>query len=347
MDVQDLKEKIINDDKIEEILERLEMHHIKDRDEYYQCGMPDGDNPKSTIVYKDSLHVDAYTRDIKDPYGQTDIISLVSFINDTYFSESVKWLCDVCGYDFYGKEQPVSKFASWIKDMWKVVKEGQDLDDEKIEPISEKILDYFGKYGNPLFHKDGISYETQWEFELGYDLNFHMITIPIRDELGQLIGIKGRLFKEKIEEWESKYLYIQPCAKNKVLYGLHKTKPYIREANEVIIVESEKAVQQLWSLGVRNAVAIGGHILSDVQVRKLTHLNVPVTIAYDESAELGKDGKVDPDFYKNEFNKFLDTQTVYCIYDKNKSILNPKESPSDDPNKWEKLYSEYKFKVRG
>lgn len=100
-------------------------------------------------------------------------------------------------------------------------------------------------------------------------------------------------------------------------------------------------------MGYKNAVAIGGHKLSKTQVQKLTHLNVPVVIAYDEGAEIGKDEKVDKSFYRNEFNKFLEKQTVYCIYDKTKKILNKKESPSDDPEKWELLYNKYKIKVRG
>ncbi len=347
MDAQDLKEKIILDEKIPDILEKLGMGHIKETREYFTCSMPDGDNPKSTVVYKDSLHVDAYTRNIKDAYGGSDIISLVSFVNDTYFTESIKWLCDVCGYNFYGKQADESPLSQWVKNMWKVAKDGSQDEDDKLEPIDEKVLDYFGRYGNPLFYNDGIDYETQWEFGLGYDLNFHMITIPFFDELSTLVGIKGRLFKEHIDEWESKYLYIQPCAKTKVLYGLHKTKPYILKENEVIVCESEKAVMQLWTLGVKNAVAISGHILSDTQAKKLTHLGVKIVLAYDQGAEIGKEGKVDKNYYRNEFDKFLENQEVYCIYDKSRKILNEKESPSDNPEKWFKLYDNYKFKVRG
>src|SRR5690606_25926636 len=113
----------------------------------------------------------------------------------------------------------------------------------------------------------------------------------------------------------SKYFYIEPCAKSSILYGLEKTRPYIEKANEVIVVESEKSVMQLWTMGIKNAVAISGHKLSKTQVKKLTHLNVPIVIAYDASCEIGRDGKVDKDFYRNEFGKFLEQQTVYCIYD--------------------------------
>lgn len=347
MDVQELKEKIIIDEKIEIILEELGMHSIKESDEYFTCGMPDGDNRNSTVIYKDSLHVDAYTRNIKDKYGATDIISLVTFVKGTYFSESIKWLCDVCGYNYYQKESIQSGALEWINAMWKVHKEGSTDENESIEPIDENILRYFGRYANPLFYNDGISYETQWEFGLGFDLKYHMITIPIRDEIGTLCGIKGRLYKEEISDGESKYFYIQPCAKSSILYGLDKTINYIKEKNEVIICESEKAVMQLWTMGIKNAVAISGHKLSKIQVKKLTHLNVPIVIAYDEGCEIGKDGKIDKSFYRDEFNKFLEQQTIYCIYDRTKKILKSKESPSDNPDNWKVLYENYKMKVRG
>lgn len=347
MDIQELKEQIIVNEKIEEVLSELGMHSIKEHDEYFSCGMPDGDRQNSTIVYKDNLYVDAHTRNIKDKYGASDIISLVTFVKGSYLSESIKWLCDICGLNYYQSNEVQSGALQWINAMWKVHKDGGSEEEEYIEPLDEKILRYFGRYGNALFEKDGISLETQWRFGLGFDLKYHMITIPIWDEIGTLCGIKGRLHKDKIEEYESKYFYIAPCAKTSILYGLDKTKKYIKEANECIVVESEKAVMQLWSRGIKNAVAISGHKLSKVQVKKLTHLNVPITLAFDEGCELGKDGKVDREYYPKEFNKFLESQTVYCIYDKRKNILNSKESPSDNPEKWELLYKNYRMKVRG
>lgn len=347
MDALDLKERIINDDKVIDILEALGMHSINQKnDKYITCGMPDGDRKNSTAVYLDNLHVDAYTRNIKDAYGGSDIISLVSFINESYFSDSIKWICDVCGYDYFGQDVKRSRLADWVRDMSKVGK-GNSEENEKLVPIDEKLLKYYGNYVNDLFKEDGISYLTQNEFGLGYDLLYHMITIPIRDELNFLVGIKGRLNKKEVSKDESKYFYLNSCAKSKVLFGLNKTKPYIKEENEVIVVESEKAVMQLWSIGIKNAVAISGHILSNTQAQKLTHLNVPIVLAYDQGAEIGKDGKVDNKYYPNEFNKFLENQELYCIYDKTRKILKEKESPSDDPEKWIKLYNNYRMKVRG
>ncbi|KNB70206.1 hypothetical protein [Brevibacillus reuszeri] len=90
MDIQELKERIIIEEKIETILEELGMHSIRPHTDYFTCGMPSGDNKKSTVVYKNNLYVDAHTRSITDQYGVSDIISLVTYIRGTYFSESVK-----------------------------------------------------------------------------------------------------------------------------------------------------------------------------------------------------------------------------------------------------------------
>jgi len=347
MDAQDLKERIINDDKIEDVLEALGMHSINsNHKKYITCGMPDGSRGNSTTIYKDNLDVEAYTRDIKDAYGNKDIIALAMFIKEFYFSQALKWICDVCGYNYYDQDNVTPALTKWINTMWKVTQEGEK-DNEELEIVDESILSYFKRYGNTLFYEDGITYETQKEFELGYDFLYHMITIPIRDELGSLVGIKGRLNKTEVGDDESKYFYIHHCAKSKILYGLHKTLPYIKQRNEVIVVESEKAVMQLWSRGIKNAVAISGHMLSNAQVKKLTHLGVPIVIAYDEGAEIGKDGKVDKNYYRNEFDKFLEQQEVYCIYDKTKKLLKEKESPSDNHEKWIELYRNHKMKVRG
>jgi len=337
----ELKERIIAENKIEFILEELGMHHIKKHYDYYTCGMPSGDNKSSTVIYIDSLYVEAYTRDIVDKYGNSDIISLVSFIKGIYFTESIKWICDICEYDFYVAYEGIPRLLKWLKEIEVCTDKCNDEDEVELEPIDENNLKYFGRYVNPLFRKDGISNETMDEFELGYDLEYHMITIPIRDELGTLVGIKGRLFKEQLSEEEKafKYFYIQPCAKSKILYGLNKTMPYIKRQNEVIVCESEKGVMQLWSAGIRNAVAIGGHQLSKVQVQKLTHLNVPVVIAFDQGIDINQEtGLVDKSIYEREYNKFLPQQTIYCVYDNN--ILNPKESPMDNVEKnWRKLYN--------
>jgi DNA primase len=341
MEVKELFKKIIENNDINKILKNLGMHHIDEKDEYFTCGFPDGDNTKSVVIYKDNLWVNAYTRDISDKYGYTNIISLVSFVKQLYFTKSIKWICDICSYNYY--EEPESKtemlkFLNYIYEQKHSVDKNNEDEVVHLKPIDESILEYYGTYANELFLKDNIDLQTQIDFGLGYDLETHSITIPIRDELNTLVGVKARLYKtsKELEEWESKYFYLIPCAKSKILYGLNKTMPYIKREGFAIVCESEKGTEQLWSYGIKNAVSIGSHTLSKYQTKKLTHLGVDIVLAYDKDV-MFKDGKFNKGHYDKECNKFLENQIVYCLFDEY-GILEEKESPTDNYNKYMLLF---------
>ena len=57
MDAQTIKEHIFSNEKVEFVLENLGMHHIQWHNgrTYITCGMPDGDNPSSTVNRFNSL----------------------------------------------------------------------------------------------------------------------------------------------------------------------------------------------------------------------------------------------------------------------------------------------------
>lgn len=348
MTPQEIKEYIYNNEKIRYILEQLNMHHImlhKSNKSYYSCGMPDGDNIKSTIIYINTyLKVDAYTRDIKDNYGKSDIISLICFIKQIYFSQALKWICEKLDLDYY-KDITVDlpKSLQITKMLLSMEQKNNDIEDEKIKPINEKILLYYKNYVNDLFKKDGIDYLTQQYFEIGYDQQTNRISIPIRDELGTLVGIKGRLLKEELNEDEQKYIYIEPCAKTKICYGLNLSLQYIQNEQVVIVVESEKSVMKLWQNGIYNCIAIGGHDLSKIQVEKITRLAIKeVIICYDEDVARNKNNKIDYNYYIKEINKFIPQQYISVMIDENKEILNNKESPVDNIDKFKLLYDNRK-----
>ena len=159
------------------------------------------------------------------------------------------------------------------------------------------------------------------------------MVIPIFDEIGNLVGTKLRITRAC--QYNNKYFYKESCDKNSILYGLYQTKYYIDQKKEVIICEAEKGVMQLFGYGYKNAVAIGGHDISNTQVQKIIKLDVDkVIIAFDED--------VQEKVLKKEYEKLCDFVEVTCIIDIN-NILNEKESPMDDPKKWEKLYNNYQM----
>lgn len=333
MDAQTIKEYIFSNNKIEVVLENLGMHHIQwhNRNEYITCGMPDGDNPSSTVVYCDNsfFMVKAYTRDIVDPYGISDIISLVSFINKTIFTQSINWLCELFGLDYYVESISDDPTLGYFKTFDLLMKPKASLE-VQLKPIPEETLKAYLPWDNTIFYEDHIDWETQAEFELGLDVFSHRITIPIRDEMGRLVGVKGRRAWDVVDEWNPKYIYLHQCAKSRICYGLYKTLPYIREKNEIIVCESEKGVMQLWSYGYRNCVAVGGHSISQQQQDLIIQSGAAtIIIAFDKD--------VDEETVRKEVENLSLYRRVEYILDFN-NILEEKESPMDNQNKWIDLY---------
>jgi len=324
----DLKEYIIDNECIDIILEDLGCKHIIKYGEYYSCSNPDGNNKNAVTVYiNENLTVVNYTRSIAKNKRATDLFDLVSFYKDCTFSEALKYVHELLGLDFYQeKEEPCESLQ--ILRMLKDMSIGDDEEDSTpVKPISEKILDYYLKYPNKMFEDDGISLEIQKEFDVGYDPQTNRITIPIRNSVGDLCGVKGRLFGEP-DEYNPKYLYIEPVVKSKVLYGLYENKDYIKNSNQIFIFEAEKSVLQCASNGVRNCIALGGKSISKTQAEYIVRTGCTPIIALDKGIDLEE--------IKSVASVFPDNMPVYYIFDTD-NILLDKQSPSDDFQKFKHL----------
>ena len=213
---------------------------------------------------------------------------------------------------------------------------GNDEEDsEPVKPIPEEILSYYLPYPNKMFEDDGISLEVQQDFEVGYDVQTNYITIPIRDSLGSLCGVKGRYFGEP-DEYHTKYVFIEKCNKSKILYGYWQNKTYIKQSKFIYVLESEKAVQQLATIGVRSCVSTGGKTISKHQVEEIIRTGCTPILALDKD--------VGEDELKNIASMFMDGIDVYAIIDKD-NILDEKESPSDNPEKWKHLIKNNVYKI--
>lgn len=160
MTPQEIRENIIVNDKIEYVLEELGCHHIKphDNNRYITCGFPDGNRPNSISLLTDNLHIEAYTRDITDQYGNSNLFTLASFIRDTYFSDTLKWICGILGLDYYEDSIQDLPMSLQITQLLFEINEGLDEDEEneKLKPISELVLKTYYPYSNKLFLNDGI-----------------------------------------------------------------------------------------------------------------------------------------------------------------------------------------------
>lgn len=341
MDIEILKEHILENNFIPTILEELGCHHIRKKDGYFQCANPDGDNVTAVCVYENTnLTTINYTRDISNGKNiHTDLISLVEFYKNETFPYAVKWICDVLDIDYYSNlDEDLPKSLQLTKMLVEMQSVDTEAETEKpLKPIPEKILSYFKPYVNDMFCEDGVGYDTQVEFEIGYDEFTNRITIPIRDDLGNLVGVKARYFYRQVPEDEQKFMYIEKCARSQILYGLYKTINFIKKAQRVFVVEAEKGVQQLYDKGYFEAVATGGSKISKNQIDKLTRLCVPIIFVFDKD--------ITKEELDNIASRFIDGTEVYALID-TIGILNEKESPTDDISKFEQLLERCMYRLK-
>ena len=341
MDIEILKEHILENNFIPTILEELGCHHIRKKDGYFQCANPDGDNVTAVCVYENTnLTTINYTRDISNGKNiHTDLISLVEFYKNETFPYAVKWICDVLDIDYYSNlDEDLPKSLQLTKMLIEMQSVDTEAETEKpLKPIPEKILSYFKPYVNDMFNEDGVSYDTQAEFEIGYDEFTNRITIPIRDDLGNLVGVKARYFYRQVPEDEQKFMYIEKCARSQILYGLYKTINFIQRSQRVFVTEAEKGVQQLYDKGYFEAVATGGSKISKSQIDKLTRLCVPIIFVFDK------------DITKEELDdiasRFIDGTEIYALID-TIGILNEKESPTDNISKFKQLLDKCMYRLK-
>jgi len=106
----------------------------------------------------------------------------------------------------------------------------------------------------------------------------------------------------------------------------------------LFVLESEKAVQQLATMGYRNVISTGGKTISKYQIELITRTGCTPILALDKDVE--------EDELKDIANMFMDGITVYAVIDKD-NVLDEKESPSDNPQKWQHLIKNNINKIKG
>ena len=337
MDVQSLKEYILDNDKLPEILQEIGCHSIHNHGGYITCGNKTGDNKSAIVVYiNENLTVVNYTRSMTNNKRTTDIFDLICYNEDCSFPEALKFCCNLFGLDYYQEPEDIPESLQILKMLQQMATEEGVNDDAPLKPINEKILSYYFPYGNKLWEDDGISLSTQRLFEVAFDPMTNSIVIPIRDEQGSLVGIKARRMEYDPDSGLSKYFFLEPCSKSRVLYGLFQNIKLIQLTGVVWVGESERFVQQLYDMGYYG-VSTGGTKISKAQVEMLTRLNAKIVFCYDED--------VDEEQLKGISDMFLDGIPVYAIIDK-EHILENKESPSDNPKKFQYLIKNNIYNLR-
>jgi DNA primase len=118
-----------------------------------------------------------------------------------------------------------------------------------------------------------------------YDRFRGRIMFPICNEVGEVIAFSGRLLKD--EEGAAKYLNSPETPlfrKGNVLFGLHKSKRALIEANCAIVCEGQLDLITLFEAGITNAVAPQGTAFTENQARILKRFADEVVLCFDSDA---------------------------------------------------------------
>lgn len=179
---------------------------------------------------------------------------------------------------------------------------------------------------------EGILPEVMKKYEIRIDPASNRIVYPVYDADYNLIGVKGRTMFENYKMLKiMKYMNYFKIGILDYFTGMKQAVDYIKEKNEIIIVEGLKSVMKLDGWGYHNVVSAETSTLSEYQIELLIKLNVKnVVIAFDKDVGFKKIREC-----TGLLKKFTN---VWVIYDKWK-LLNEKDSPCDQgKDVWDTLY---------
>ncbi len=115
-----------------------------------------------------------------------------------------------------------------------------------------------------------------------YDRFRARIMFPIHNDVGEVIAFSGRVLEKEAEG--AKYLNSPETAlfrKGRVLFGLHKTKRGLIEANCAIVCEGQLDLITLFEAGITNVVAPQGTAFTEDQARILKRFVSEVVLCFD------------------------------------------------------------------
>jgi len=339
MDAISLKQYILENNKVEEILKSLGCHGIKEYTKEFRCGLPNHKSNTTIAINKETLSTKIFKSDSEIIRG--DIFSLVMTIKNISFPKANKYLHTLFGLEYKFKTQEDKPDKKDPLNVFKKVKRKRcvvNLDD--VELYDEGII----KEYIPLPHidwirTDGILPFTCELFKVGYSADKRRITLPWRIWYGEENDFAGVIGRTTIKEYSMldipKYFPLKKFPKSMHLYGLQENYKTIQEAGYVLVYESEKSTLKRHSRKDGTGVSIGSHCLSEEQVKILIGLNVSVIIAYDKDVSL--------QYIRSECEKFKSIRPIYYIYDKY-DLLDEKMSPADASNTIFKYLLKYKIK---
>lgn len=331
-----VKETLLNDrEKVVYILEELGCHKINpnfSRNEI-RCALPDGTtNTSVSIKLEGYIPCQVFSRGGWDDYDTKDIITLVQFIRNKSFNNSLEWLCNKLNIDQNSCENDI-KTLDIVHELRKLKRRSFNSENKIEHPeLNVSILQQYKPCVVSKWIEEGISASTQKKYGIRKDERGMRWIIPIYDDRNRLISLKARTYAPNWEEMGiTKYIYYHKLNGNDVLFGINFNKESITQHNEVILFEAEKSVMSSDSYGYDWSVAIGTNGINKHLRKKILELKC-------SNCVLALDKDVDYSSVLKEARKLSKDMNVYVIYDRN-NLLKNKQSPVDAGIEvWESLY---------
>lgn len=311
------------------------------------CLCHGGDSPTKLVYYfnrdngKNQDRIHCYTCG-----ANYDLVELVirALRNQGYtisYYKALRWIAKTTGKiningDFEPKKSSVD--TSWLKRLLKAKEKKNEYIESSV--INENVLDVFTSYPFEPWMEEGISYEAQTRFEIGYFPLNHSVTIPHRDKDGNLIGVRQRYLDQVDIDNIGKYTPVQIEGKflahklGNELYGLWVNKDQITNAKTIILVEAEKSVLQGYSMYGEESIIVAccGSSITHAQQKIITDLKVR-DVYYAPDRDYHRSDSFEAEAWFNaQIKKLKDLVrfcNVYLIAD-TKDRLEYKQSPTDN-----------------
>ena len=325
MNANELKQYIIDNECVEQILDNLGCHDIKIYNTEYRAAMPNKKNNTAVTVKKDTLFTAIRTSDVST---KGDIFTLVMTIKGISFGEANRYLHNLLGikYSFNSKEEKTDRIDP-LEIFKKIKRCRHNANKDDVEIYDETCLKEYSDLPHISLIREGIMPFACKRFNVGYDYARKRIVFPERKWDGldnEYIGISGRTTVPNYEMLGiPKYFKLsKEYPKGINLYGLNENYKTIQEAGYVVVFEAQKSVLKRYSLLDGTCVALGSCEVTEEQVRILVSLNVDIILALDEGITLSH--------IRKECEKFFNIRNVSYMYDNNRLIeKGSKNSPAD------------------
>jgi DNA primase len=243
-----------------------------------------------------------------------NIFTFLMEVDKVSFVEAVRSLASKAGIQIPEESRPATEEQTEFENYYAVCRFGGMHFFRNLTESDE------GKEALAYFYKRGFTDETIRTFGLGYAMNSWDVFVnkaraegfkdediskvglarvredgsmydyfrgraifPIFSTQGRVIGFGARKMRED-DTIAGKYINSPESPlydKSRVLYGLFHSKDFIRQEDNVLMVEGYADLISLYQAGIRNVVASSGTALTDEQLKLLGRYSKNLTLVYD------------------------------------------------------------------